>query len=48
VYVLPQLRRFAPEEAGWLTALRLEGYAPGRRPGPVALQEALFPYLDAL
>jgi len=35
-------------EAGWLKALRLEGYAPRRPRGPLALQEALFPYAEAL
>ena len=47
-YVLQQLRLFALDEAGWLTALKLEGYAPRRSPGPMALQQVLFPYLDAL
>ena len=47
-YVLPQLRLFAPEEAGWLKALKLEGYAPRRQPKPMALQEVLFSYLEAL
>ncbi len=47
-YVLPQLRLFALEEAGWLTALKLEEYAPRRSSDPMALQEVLFPYLDAL
>jgi len=47
-YVLPQLRLFAREEAGWLKAMKLEGYAPRRPAGPMALQEVLFPYLDAL
>jgi len=44
----PQLRLFALEEAGWLTALKLEEYAPRRSSNPMALQEVLFPYLDAL
>jgi len=35
-------------EAGWLKALRLEGYAPRRPRGPLALQQALFPYAEAL
>jgi transposase len=46
-----QPRLFALEalgEAGWLRALRLEGYAPRRPRGPMALQQALFPYADAL
>ena len=47
-YVLPQLRLFALEEAGWLTALKLEEYAPRRSSDSMALQEVLFPYLDAL
>jgi len=44
----PQLRLFALEEAGWLTALKLEEYAPRRSSDPMALQEVLLPYLDAL
>jgi hypothetical protein len=35
-------------DAGWLKALRLEGYAARTRRPPVALQQALFPYLEAL
>jgi len=35
-------------EAGWLKALGLEGYAPRRPRGPLALQQALFPYTEAL
>jgi hypothetical protein len=46
--LLPQLRLFALEEAGWLTALKLEEYAPRRSSDPMALQEVLFPYLAAL
>ena len=46
-YALPQPRLFelgTLGEAGWLKALRLDGYSP-RRPGPPqALQCALFPY----
>jgi hypothetical protein len=42
---MPQLRLFALDEAGWL---KLEGYASRRSPDPMALQEVLFPYLDAL
>src|SRR5215203_31349 len=48
---LPQPPLFAldsPGEAGWLKALRLEGYAPRRPRGPLPLQEALFPYAEAL
>ena len=47
-YVMRQLRLFALEEAGWHKAMKLEGYAPRRPTGPMALQEVLFPYLDAL
>ena len=47
-YVLPQPRLFALDEAGWLKAPKLEGYAPRRPSGPMALQEVLFSYLDAL
>lgn len=35
-------------EAGWLKALKLEGYAPRCPRGPLALQQALFPYAEAL
>ena len=35
-------------EAGWLKALKLEGYAPRRPRGPLALQQALFLYAEAL
>jgi hypothetical protein len=46
-YAPPQPRLFdlgVLGEAGWLKALRLEGYAP-RRPGPPqALQGTLFPF----
>jgi hypothetical protein len=47
-YVLPQLRLFALDEAGWLKALKLERYAPRRLPDPIALQQVLFPYVEAL
>ncbi len=50
-YRNPQLRLFALDalgEGGWLKALRLEGYAAYARRRPDALQQALFPYLDAL
>jgi hypothetical protein len=47
-HVLPQPRLFALDEAGWLKALKLEGYAPRRPSGPMALQGVLFPYPDAL
>lgn len=47
----PQQRLFALDslgEGGWLKAMRLAGYAP-RSPRRVqALQEALFPYAEAL
>jgi hypothetical protein len=33
---------------GWLKALRLEAYAPRGPRRPQALQQALFPYADAL
>ena len=49
--VLPQLRLFRLEslgEAGWLKALKLDEYAPRRRPQPLALQQPLFAYLDAI
>ncbi len=48
---LPQPRLFALDalgEIGWLKALRLGGYAPRRPQGPAALQQALFPYAEAL
>ena len=35
-------------EGGWLKAVRLEDYAPRRPRRPMALQEVLFPYLNAL
>jgi transposase len=44
----PQLRLFALDEAGWLKVVELEGYAPRRPRPPLALQQVLFPYLDAL
>lgn len=47
-YVLPQLRLFALDGRGWLNALKLEGYAPRRPAGQMALQEVLCPYLGAL
>ena len=47
-YGLPQLRLFALDEAGWLKAIKLEGYAPRRPNSAMALQEVLFPYLEAL
>jgi len=45
----PRLFRLdALGESGWLKVLRLGGYAPRRPRGPLALQEALFPYAEAL
>lgn len=47
----PQLRLFALGdlgEAGWLKALKLEGYAPRRPTAPQALQQALFLCAEAL
>lgn len=48
----PQLKLFALEEAldsgGWLKALKLAEYAARTRRRPEALQDVLFPYLDAL
>jgi putative transposase len=35
-------------EGGWLKALKLSGYAARARRRPAALQQALFPYLEAL
>ncbi len=50
-YGAAQLKLFSLEEAlgaaGWLKALRLDEYAARSR-RPEALQQALFPYLDAL
>jgi len=46
-YVMAQLRLFALDEGGWLKALKLEGYAAWRTSGQMALQEVLFPYLEA-
>ena len=36
------------DEASWLKALRLRGYAARKPRRPAILQEALFAYLDAL
>ncbi len=48
----PQPRLFALEETlgegGWLKAMKLEEYAVRTRRSPIALQQALFPYLDAI
>ena len=46
-----QRRLFALDslgEGGWLKALRLEGYAPRAPRRPQAVQQALFPYAEAL
>ncbi|MBA3473305.1 MAG: hypothetical protein H0T57_08800 [Rubrobacter sp.] len=48
---LPQPRLFGLEEVlgdGWLKALKLDGYAPRSTARPQALQEILFPCLEAL
>jgi len=48
---LPQQRLFALDalgEGGWLKAMRLEGYALRTPRRPQALQQALFPYAEAL
>ncbi len=50
-YRTAQPKLFALEAlggGGWLKALRLEGYAIHTRRRPDALQQALFPYLEAL
>lgn len=53
-YHVAQLRLFELEnvlgDAGWLKALKLDEYAPRklRRPGSLALQDVLFPYLSAM
>ena len=47
----PQPRLFTLDalgEAGWLKALKLEGYSPRAPRRPRALQRALFPYAEAL
>jgi putative transposase len=47
----PQRRLFALDslgEGGWLKAMRLAGYAPRSLGRPKAVQEALFPYAEAL
>ena len=47
-----QLKLFALEEMlgedGWLKVMRLEEYAARARRRPIAVQQVLFPYLDAL
>ena len=50
-YTTTQPKLFALDalgEGGWLKTLRLQGYAPYVRRRPDALQQALFPYLEAL
>jgi hypothetical protein len=50
-YVLPQLRLFGLDtlgEAGWLKAMKLEGYVPRRSSRLLALQGMLFPYAEVL
>jgi putative transposase len=50
-HVRPQPRLFALDalgEAGWLKALKLEGYSPRAPQRPRALQQALFQYTEAL
>jgi hypothetical protein len=50
-YAVPQLRLFGLDalgETGWLKALKLNGYETRRSPRPWALQQMLFPYLEAL
>lgn len=48
----PQLKLFGLDDAlgegGWLKALRLDRYAPRTHRKPMAIQEVLFPYLEAL
>lgn len=47
----PQLRLFGLDalgEAGWLKALKLDGYAPRRRRRAEALQQVLFAYTEAI
>ncbi len=44
-HALPQLRLFALDEAGWIKALKLDGYAPRGPRRPVGLQDVLFPFL---
>ena len=44
----PQLRLFPLEEFGWLKALKVGEYASRIRRWPSALQQALFPYTEAI
>lgn len=49
--VRPQPRLFSLDalgEAGWLKALKLEGYSPRSPRRPQSFQQALFPYAEAL
>ena len=49
--LLPQPRLFGLAEVlgdGWLEVLKLDGYAPPNPQQPLYLQEALFPYMEAL
>ena len=47
-HALPQLRLFVLDAAGWLKALKLDGYAPRRSRRTQSLQEVLlFPYSEA-
>jgi hypothetical protein len=47
-HALPQLRLFTLGDGKWLKAMKLEGYVSRKPAGPMALQEVLFPFLDAL
>jgi hypothetical protein len=47
-HALPQPRLFTLADGEWLKAMKLEGYVPRKPTDPMALQEVLFPYLDAL
>jgi hypothetical protein len=50
-YVRPQLRLFGLDtlgEAGWLKAIKLDGYEPRTPRRPRSLQQALFPYAESL
>lgn len=47
-YTLAQLRLFTMNNVSWLKVMKLQEYAPRRPRGSMALQEVLFPYLDAL
>ncbi len=51
-YRSPQLKLFALEEmlgeGGWLKVMKLEEYVARTKRRPVAVQQVLFPYLDAL